>query len=745
MRIFKNLLPLCLLAALTACSEDALVPQSEFVPTAEGGSVDLVSMVVPDIVMDDATTRSRLIDDGSELKFVWQENDDIGVVPMSGRPLSFVIHAENAGKNTALFDGGGWALKTNEKYAAFFPLGAKNQKTDITRIAYSYIGQTQSNFPKYDFLVTGAVQPKDGAVKFTMKRLSAILKIRITMPAESYGRYGTLVASNAVFGVEGTLDLSGNEPIVNANYSKMIHTQIAADKTSSSEWMYEVIMMIPATDLSDESLMFRIISDQGQSWEAPLTGANFEAGKAYVLEGVAGEAKVRNKNLIHASVGQTSLVFVTDSEGNLCVNRSRAVIDKVTEIDVQGLEDPTVCDEIGYFRNLKTLDCSNNYDTPVEKMITSLDVSQNTALTSLVCYYNQLTSLDVSKNTALTTLDCGSNLINSLDVTQNTVLTRLECYGNNLKSLDISNNQALTYLNCGANPLKTLDVSNNLLLGKLYVYQTALSSIDVSSNLALKELNISSNRRITSLDVSNNTALSRLSCYVNKLSSLDVSNNTALTVLDCNDNQLTSLDVSNNTALVRLECNNNQLTSLNVSNNVALNTLNCSNNQLTTITGLNDCTNLVYLKCNENPFTSFSIAITSSSYTKLKEVEILNCKSLTNLAVYCTATPSVSSLTKLWMGGCTALTTLNCYGNKLTSLAVSTCTALTRLRCFKNQLSELDISKNTALTMANVQCGGQTTSSGSDRTITLTVNATQYADKDNLSSSNNSNVTVVQE
>ena len=467
MRIFKNLLPLCLLAALTACSEDALVPQSEFVPTAEGGSVDLVSMVVPDIVMDDATTRSRLIDDGSELKFVWQENDDIGVVPMSGRPLSFVINAENAGKNTALFDGGGWALKTNEKYAAFFPLDAKNQKTDITHITYSYIGQTQSNYSKYDFLVTGSVQPKDGAVNFTMKRLSAILKIRITMPAESYGRYGTLVASNAVFGVEGTLDLSGNEPVMNANYSKMIQTQIAADKTSSSEWMYEVIMMIPATDLSGESLMFRIISDQGQSWEAPLTGANFEAGKAYVLEGVADEAKVRNKNLIHASVGQTSLVFVTDYEGNLCVNRSRAVIDKVTEIDVQGLEDPTVCDEIGYFRNLKTLDCSNNYDTPVEKMITSLDVSQNTALTSLVCYYNQLTSLDVSKNTALTTLDCGSNLINSLDVTQNTVLTRLECYGNNLKSLDISNNQALTYLNCGANPLKTLDVSNNLLLEKL--------------------------------------------------------------------------------------------------------------------------------------------------------------------------------------------------------------------------------------------------------------------------------------
>jgi len=43
------------------------------------------------------------------------------------------------------------------------------------------------------------------------------------------------------------------------------------------------------------------------------------------------------------------------------------------------------------------------------KLQQPMDVSKNTALTYLSCYYNKLTSLDVSKNTALTYLSCSGN------------------------------------------------------------------------------------------------------------------------------------------------------------------------------------------------------------------------------------------------------------------------------------------------------------------------------------------------
>ena len=150
---------------------------------------------------------------------------------------------------------------------------------------------------------------------------------------------------------------------------------------------------------------------------------------------------------------------------------------------------------------------------------------------------NQLTTLDVSKNTALTTLDCSKNQLTALDVSQNTALKWLSCSYNQLTTLDVSKNTALTRLDCRKNPLRALDVSKN-------------------------------------------TKLKYLFCSKNKLTALDVSKNTELTGLSCSDNQLTTLDVSQNTALTTLYCSKNQLTALDVSKNTELGTLNCRGNQI---------------------------------------------------------------------------------------------------------------------------------------------------------------------
>ena len=56
--------------------------------------------------------------------------------------------------------------------------------------------------------------------------------------------------------------------------------------------------------------------------------------------------------------------------------------------------------------NITYLDCSNC-------RLTSLDVTQNTALKELDCFLNQLTGLDVSKNTALFSLDVSTNQLDA--------------------------------------------------------------------------------------------------------------------------------------------------------------------------------------------------------------------------------------------------------------------------------------------------------------------------------------------
>ncbi len=322
---------------------------------------------------------------------------------------------------------------------------------------------------------------------------------------------------------------------------------------------------------------------------------------------------------------------------------------------------------IEYFTGIGGLNCEKN-------QLTSLDISNNTALNFLRCGENQLTSLDVSLNTALDYLWCNNNQLTSLDVSYNTALTEFRFFGNELTSLDISNNTALTTFSCGDNQLTSLDVSNNTALAILYCYENQLTSLDVSNNTALAILYCYENQ-LTSLDVSNNTALSVIYCWNNQLTSLDVSHNTALIELVCFANQLTSLDISHNTALTTFSCDNNQLTSLDVSHNTALTIFSCGDNQLTSLDFSNN-TALEEFYCNYNQLTSLDFSNNTALYH-------LQCYG--------------NQLTSLDVSNNTALAILYCYENQLTSLDVSNNTALWHLHCYENQLTSLDVSYNTAL------------------------------------------------
>ena len=538
MKTFIQLLLLCALVALAACSEDALAPQSEVIPIAEDGSVDLISMVVPDIEVDDATTRSKLIDDGTELKFVWQENDAIGVVPLSGSPLHFPINAENAGKNTALFDGGDWALKANGKYAAFFPYNKEIAEKDIRTIPIDYTGQTQGNWMKYDFMATGAVQPKDGAVTFTMKRLSAILKIQVKFPSSSitHYRYATLVAEEPLFGVKGTLDLSGSEPVYTPEgLTKFINTDIGMDQAASSTGpiVFSLYFMIPPTNLTGKQLKLLFNSDSGTAKEVFITGKNYEAGKAYSInvENLS-DAFIRNPNLIKAAgLGDGSLPIDAWAY--------KEKILQVTKIDVTGKSDPTVYDEIGFFRNLEELSCSDNG-------MTYLDVSNNSKLTYLKCGWNRLTSLDVSNNPALEYLYCFNNQLTSLDVSNNTALTDLDCRRNQLAALDVSNNKNLERIYCDYNPLTAFTVNT----GAEGLNKLKTLSFDGCSNLETLYCGNRDNKgNLKSLSLLNCTKLSELNCVGNLLIDLGVAQCTNLTSLYCSSNMISGLNITKNKML----------------------------------------------------------------------------------------------------------------------------------------------------------------------------------------------------
>jgi hypothetical protein len=122
---------------------------------------------------------------------------------------------------------------------------------------------------------------------------------------------------------------------------------------------------------------------------------------------------------------------------------------------------------------LDRLDCDHN-------QLTTLDVSQNTALTYLHCSYNRLTEIDLSCRTVLTELWCDNNQLSYL-------VGLSDCIS--LIRLDFQNNQicgdAMTYL---VNNLRTFD-TNTEYPGWMTVYYEGVDDGNEMTTRQVKEAN----------------------------------------------------------------------------------------------------------------------------------------------------------------------------------------------------------------------------------------------------------------
>ena len=165
---------------------------------------------------------------------------------------------------------------------------------------------------------------------------------------------------------------------------------------------------------------------------------------------------------------------------------------------------------------MTALQCHNN-------QLTSLNLTGCSALTSLSCHDNQLTSL-TNLPMSLQSLYCGSNNFSG---------TFTVAGYSNLKTLNVSNNSSITTLNCytnaltsliysGCTAMKTLDCANNKLTS-LGSVPTSVTKFNCSANQltalpslpsGLQELECAFNQ-LTSLSVNGLNSLTRLVIYNN--------------------------------------------------------------------------------------------------------------------------------------------------------------------------------------------------------------------------------------
>lgn len=198
----------------------------------------------------------------------------------------------------------------------------------------------------------------------------------------------------------------------------------------------------------------------------------------------------------------------SDGDGTLSQNE----LDTVTKMDLRkcGIEQ---LNGLEYFRNLESLNCSEN----------------------------DLTALELDDFPALTSLTCNENpLLDTLDLSGAPALEHLYCFHSALSELDLQDVPALTYLAWGGSPLQELDLSGNPELQVLHVLGGDLTSADLSHNPKLDTL-LWNHTRIETLDLSQQTELTYLNCTDNQLSALDLSSNSKLETLYAGKNCLLAI------------------------------------------------------------------------------------------------------------------------------------------------------------------------------------------------------------
>ena len=318
------------LLGIAACTENALTEDMQVL----GNDADIKEIYVTgNDFQYEGETRSSVTIGENGASFTWDEDDIIGIFPDKGDQVSFAMD-EGAGTQTATFSGGGWALKSSAKYAAYYPHVYENR--DMTKIPVSYVGQTQNgnantdHIGAYDFMAAGVSTPENGAVAFDMQHLGALVQLTVAIPEPSI--LNKLVLNSSIkFTETGTIDLTTeNQSIISETQSNTLDIIIKDITTTKANESITIYFMIAPTDFRNSELEASIYFEDGTVFEFEITGKKIEAGRAYRFsigtEDVTPNEKVSIPN---------NQVWVTTTDGTFSIkgNAFGAEIVSINEVD----------------------------------------------------------------------------------------------------------------------------------------------------------------------------------------------------------------------------------------------------------------------------------------------------------------------------------------------------------------------------------------------------------------------------
>lgn len=269
-----------LLLALNSCSNEDIINE-ELTNSFE----KRITVVAEDLTPAEGT-RTSYTENGNGYSFAWSEGDALGIFPENGYQTAFPIGTDGVGSNTAVFDGGKWALRPNESYAAYYPLVDK-LSLDSDAIPVDYTGQTQignnstAHLSKYDFMASSFNDVDDkGNVNFQLQHLGCLVQFKLTMPeADTYSAL-EIESDNTPFITIGEYSLSdANHKLSHLQTSQKVTIGLSNIATTAEEKDLIITAMFAPVDLTDSNLTL-IVKGSSKDYNFVVDGKNLQNGMA---------------------------------------------------------------------------------------------------------------------------------------------------------------------------------------------------------------------------------------------------------------------------------------------------------------------------------------------------------------------------------------------------------------------------------------------------------------------------------
>ena len=268
-------------------------------------------------------TRSTIIEESeNNYQLVWAETDTIGIFPSTGMQVAFPM-ASSAGTKSASFDGGGWGLKTNATYSAYYPLIGQFY-LDRTKIPMIISTQVQNgngsnaHIGKYDYMAAvNSVVNEQGGVDFNFNHLVSILHMQIKMPKGGNYSY-VAVETSGKFTTEATINLSdGTVTPTKQSPIQIMRLENVELDNNEEDPILEVWMVIHPVDLSDKMLYTKVYDEDNNCYTTTMQAMNFEGGTIY------NSRKIAREDLTHTGLPVT----IINTPGNVDITSKEEYVE----------------------------------------------------------------------------------------------------------------------------------------------------------------------------------------------------------------------------------------------------------------------------------------------------------------------------------------------------------------------------------------------------------------------------------